>query len=124
MELILKNEVYQIVGAAIEVHRQLGNGFLEPVYQEALSIEFYDQGIPFLPQPKIDLYYKKIRLEKFYHPDFLCFEGIIVELKALNRLTGCEEAQVINYLKATGKHVGLLMNFGSRGKLEWRKIVL
>jgi GxxExxY protein len=124
MELLLKEEVYQIVGAAIEVHRELGNGFLEAVYQDALSIEFRDRRIPFLPQPKLELYYKKRRLEKFYYPDFLCFDAIIVEIKALIRLTGNEDAQVINYLKVTGKQVGLLMNFGSKGKLEWRRIVL
>lgn len=123
MELILKEEVYQIAGAAIEVHRELGSGFLEAVYQEALSFEFKDRGIPFLPQPKLELHYKKRRLDKFYYPDFLCYDAVIVELKAINKLTGGEEAQVINYLKATSKRVGLLINFGSKGKLEWRKII-
>jgi GxxExxY protein len=124
MELLLKDEVYQIVGAAIEVHRELGSGFLEAVYQEALAIEFGHRHLPHLSQPRLELFYKNIRLEKIYCPDFLCYDAVIVELKALNRLAGSEDAQVINYLKATSKRVGLLINFGSQGKLEWKKIVL
>lgn len=108
----------------MEVHSELGNGFLEAVYQEALSIELEDRGIPFRSQPKLELQYKKRQLEKTYCPDFVCYDRIIVEIKALKKLTGCEEAQVINYLKATRKRVGLLMNFGSWGKLEWKRIVL
>ncbi|MCM2358719.1 MAG: GxxExxY protein [Geobacteraceae bacterium] len=123
MELILGKEVYQIAGAAIEVHKVLGSGFLEAVYQEALSIEFQLRGIPFVSQPQLQICYKDNILNKLYYPDFLCFDTIIVELKAITKLGGSEESQLINYLKATGKHVGLLLNFGSVGKLEWKKIV-
>ncbi|MEJ2700441.1 MAG: GxxExxY protein [Desulfuromonadales bacterium] len=115
----MKEEVYQIVGAAIEVHRELGNGFLEAVYQDALSIEFRDRRIPFLPQPKLELYYKKRRLEKFYYPDFLCFDAIIVEIQALSRLTGNEDAQVINYLKVTGKKDRSLIFLRVSSCLSW-----
>lgn len=123
MDLILGNEVYLIAGAAIEVHKELGNGFLEAVYQEALGIEFQLRAIPFVPQPQLKINYKNNVLNKLYYPDFLCFDTIIVELKAVNKLGGSEESQLINYLKATGKNVGLLLNFGSPGKLDWKKIV-
>ena len=123
MGLILGNEVYQIAGAAIEVHRVLDSGFLEAVYQEALSIEFQLRSIPHVSQPQLEIRYKESQLTKRYYPDFLCFDMIIVELKAMNKLGGTEESQLINYLKATGKQVGLLLNFGSTGKLEWKKIV-
>ncbi len=123
MELILKDEVFRIIGAAIEVHRELGNGFLEAVYQEAVEVEFKERSIPFEKQVPLKISYKGRRLQKEYIADFICFNGVIVELKALSRLTGNEEAQVINYLKATGCKVGLLINFGSTGKLEWKKIV-
>jgi len=123
VELILKDEVFRIVGAAIEVHRELGNGFLEAVYQEALAIELSERGIPFVAQPTLQIVYKARVLGKSYSPDFVCFNKIIVELKALNTLSGNEEAQTINYLKATGKKVGLILNFGSNGRLDWKKIV-
>lgn len=121
--MILKDETFQIIGAAIEVHRVLGNGFLEAVYQEALGFEFSARGIPFVAQPSLHITYKNRLLSKSYSPDFICYDKVIVELKALSRLTGTEEAQAINYLKATGKKVGLLINFGSSGKLDWKKIV-
>jgi len=123
MELILKDEVFRIVGAAIEVHKELSNGFLEPVYQEALEIEFVERAIPFKSQAQLKINYKGRLLEKGYVADFTCFDSIIVEIKSVSRLTGNEEAQVINYLKASGYKVGLLINFGSSGKLEWKKIV-
>jgi GxxExxY protein len=123
VNLILGKEVYQIAGAAIEVHKELGSGFLEAVYQEALAIEFGLRSIPFVSQPQLQISYKDTLLNKLYYPDFLCFDTIIIELKAVNKLGGAEESQLINYLKATGKQVGLLLNFGSVGKLEWKKIV-
>ena len=123
MELILKDEVFRIIGAAIEVHKELGSGFLEAVYQEALEIEFRESFIPFRSHTPLEIVYKQKQLEKLYVADFVCFDSIIVEIKALSSLTGNEEAQVINYLKATGYRVGLLINFGSIGKLEWKKIV-
>lgn len=122
-ELLLKEEVYAIIGAAIEVHRELGHGFAEPVYQEALEIELKDRGIPFESQKTLVIYYKGQMLTKHYVADFVCYGQIIVEIKALTKLSETEEAQLLNYLKATGLRVGLLINFGSRGKLEWKRFV-
>jgi GxxExxY protein len=123
-ELILKEEVYQIIGAAMDVYYQLGRGFLEPVYQEALEIELRRRGIPFEAQHELIIYYKGQPLEKRYVPDVVCFGQIVAELKVCDRLTGKEESQILNYLKATNNHVGLLINFGSRGTLEWKRYVL
>jgi len=114
---------YSIIGAAIEVHQQLGCGFLEPVYQEALAIELANRTIPFQREPKFLIGYKGLILEANYRPDFVCFDEVIVELKALGRLSSIEESQVINYLKVTGYHTGLLLNFGNRS-LEKRRFVL
>jgi GxxExxY protein len=123
-ELLLKEEVFKIVGAAIEVHRELGSGFLEPVYQEAMAIELSSLKIPFDAQRALQILYKGQLLRKEYVPDFVCYQQIIVELKALAQLSGIEEAQALNYLKATRFRVALLLNFGSRGKLEWKRLVL
>jgi GxxExxY protein len=122
-ELIAKDEVYQIVGAAMEVHSCLGRGFLEPVYQEALAIEFDLRHIPYVSQVGVQIAYKGRVLEKEYIPDFICFGSIIVELKALNMLTTKEEAQILNYLKASKHEVGLLLNFGAES-LQWKRKVL
>ena len=123
MELILKDEVYAVVGAAIEVHRELGPGFLEAVYQEAIEFELTSRQIPFAPRQSLTIYYKGRRLRKEYEADLVCYQQIIVELKALDRISGKEEAQLLNYLKATGLRVGLLINFGHVGKLEWTRLV-
>ena len=123
-ELIYKDEVYAIAGAAMEVYYTLGIGFLEPVYQEALAIEFTDRGVPYYREPTIEIAYKDVRLSKTYRPDFVCFDKIIVELKTQVRLSGVEEAQIINYLKITKKRAGLLVNFGSLPKLEWKRYVI
>jgi GxxExxY protein len=113
---------FAIIGAAMEVHRELGCGFLEAVYQEALEREFLSRKIPFKAQPFVQISYKRQPLQKTYQPDFVCFDDIIVEIKALDRLSGIEQAQVINYLKATGLGIGLLINFGARS-LEHKRIV-
>ena len=113
---------YAIIGAAIEVHKQLGCGFLEPVYQESLAIEFAIRNIPCRREVRLPIHYKGQLLVTGYCPDFICFESIVVELKALARMGGTEESQVINYLKATGYEVGILLNFGSRS-LEHRRFV-
>ena len=122
-ELVLKEEVYEIVGAA-KVYYRLGRGFLEPVYQEALEIELRHRAIPFEAQKELTICYKEHTLEKKYIPDFVCFGQIIAELKVCQCLQGHEVAQLINYLKATGCRVGLLLNFGSPVRLEWRRYVL
>ncbi len=113
---------YKIIGAAIEVHKELGSGFLEAVYQEALEREFAIQQIPFKPQPIIRIVYKGNLLNKTYQPDFVCYDEVLLEIKAISSLSGVEEAQLINYLKATGLKVGLLVNFGSKS-LEHKRFI-
>ena len=122
-ELVLREEVYAVVGAAIEVHRELGAGFLEAVYQEAMERELSTRGIAFESQRGLVIQYKGQPLGKNYVCDLLCFDSVLVELKAMDKLTGREEAQVINYLKSAGLPVGVLINFGAHGKLEWRRLV-
>ncbi|HXZ37520.1 MAG TPA: GxxExxY protein [Thermodesulfobacteriota bacterium] len=115
------SRTYSIIGAAMEVHRQLGCGFLESVYQEAMALEMTGRGIPYGREVEIPVFYKNQRLNTSFRADFLCFDLVIVELKALGSLSGIEEAQLINYLKATGYEVGLLFNFGA-ASLEHRRL--
>ena len=122
-ELMFKDEVYAIVGAAMEVHREKGCGFAEPVYQECMEIELADRKVPAEAQKEMTISYKGRRLKKTYLADFVTFGKIIVELKALDKLTPREEAQVINYLKSSGLEVAVLINFGA-SSLEWKRIVL
>jgi GxxExxY protein len=122
-DLIFGKEVYEIIGAAIEVHKTLGHGFLEAIYQEALEYELSDRKIPFSSQIELKVKYKDRYLQKTYIADMIAYDKIIIELKALTNLSGKEEAQLINYLKATGFKVGLLINFGSPNKLEWKRFV-
>jgi len=119
-ELILKDEVYQIVGAAMEVSTHLGCGFLEAVYQETLEIEFEERRIPHVPQKRIEISYKGRVLNKEYIADFLCHDRIVVEIKAIKAITNIEEAQMLNYLKATNLPLGLIVNFGGP-HLEWKR---
>ena len=114
---------YAIIGACMEVHRELGCGFLEAVYQEALTIEFAKRRIPFLREVVLALEYKGEALRTRYCADFICFNSVVVELKAVARTSDTEQAQVINYLKATGKEVGLLINFGAKS-LQYHRFVL
>ena len=123
-ELILKDEVYEIAGAAMDVYFTMGTGFLEPIYQEALAIELGRRRIPFEREKPLDIFYKETKLEKKYIADFICFGQIILELKVVPRLTNIEFAQLINYLKITRLRVGVLANFGSRPKLEWKRMVI
>ena len=122
-ELILEDETYAVTGAAIEVHRALGPGFLEKVYQEAMQIELSARSIPFEAEKPLDINYKGQCLTQKYYADLVCYEQIIIEMKALNQLTGKEDAQILNYLKATGLKIGLLFNFGSHGRLERKRLV-
>ena len=123
MTLIFEEESYKIIGAAQEVHRILGPGFLEAVYQEALSIEFENRNIPFEQEKELKIKFKWRYLKKRYNADFLCFEKIILEIKALSSLTSDHTAQVINYLKATEFKLGLLINFGEKS-LKIKRLVL
>ncbi len=122
-ELLRKQEVYAIIGAAMEVYNELGPGFLEAVYQEAMEIELSSRGIPFESQKELTVYYKDRPLNKKYTPDLLAFGQVVVDLKALDRLTSKEDSQLLNYLKATRWEVGLLINFGAVNDLEWKRMV-
>ena len=123
MAVVYKDESYRIMGACFEVYNQKGCGFLEPVYQQCLEIELALQGIPFSAQQELVLEYKGHKLRQTYKPDFICFEKIIVELKAASELTDEHRAQVHNYLKATSLKLGLLVNFGHYPLLEYERIV-
>lgn len=119
-----KEECYKIIGAAMKVHRTLGAGFLEAVYQEALEIELHRQGIPFEREKELQIYYDGIELQQRYKADFVCYDNIIVELKSVSSLDKTHYAQVLNYLKATNKKLGLLINFGNHEELIWERLVL
>ena len=118
-----KQETYAILGAWFEVYNEKGCGFTEPVYQECLEMELRLQGIPFQSQPPLPLSYKGQRMNKTFAPDFICFDKIILEIKAVSALIDEHRAQVLNYLNATGYEVGLLVNFGKYPKLEYERIV-
>jgi GxxExxY protein len=122
-KLISEDETFQIRGAVFEVYREMGCGFLEAVYQECLAKEMHLKQIPFVAQQELVLQYKGEPLEQKYKPDFICFDRIIVELKAVKELTAEHRAQIHNYLKATGLEVGLLVNFGHSPKVEIERIV-
>jgi GxxExxY protein len=123
-DILYKEESCAIIGACFNVYNEKGCGFLEPVYQECLGIEFVCQKIPSEPQKKLDLFYRGQKLEHFYQPDFICFEKIIVELKAVEKITDAHRSQVLNYLNATGFKLGLIVNFGYHPNLEYERIVL
>jgi GxxExxY protein len=122
-EYIYKQECYNIIGAAMEVHNELGHGFLEPVYQEALTIVLQEKGIPFVKEKVLDIYFKGRLLNKKYVADFICYDEVIVELKAMENIAPEHIAQVLNYLKATDKKLGLLINFGTT-KLQYKRVIL
>lgn len=124
VDLLYKNEVFAVVGAAMEVYNNLGPGFLEAVYQEALEIELTERNIPFIAQPEVKIIYKGKTLKKAYIPDLTIYGKMTVEIKAIDKLTSKEEAQIINQLKATGYKVGILLNFGSDEKLDWQRKIL
>jgi GxxExxY protein len=121
--LIFEEESYRIRGAVFEVYREMGCGFLEAVYQECLEKEFAKQGVPFVSQRQLILHYKGERLDQTYAPDFVCFDRIVVELKAVKELASEHRAQMHNYLKASGLQLGFLVNFGHYPKAEIERIV-
>ena len=116
-----EEETGKILNACMEVHKELGNGFLEPVYQEALEEEFKLQHIPYEREKLLNIIYKGKKLTKEYFADFFCYGNIIVELKAVTNLVKAHKSQVINYMKATNSEIGLLINFGENS-LKWERI--
>ncbi len=120
---LFKEECYQIIGCCMDVHNELGHGFLEPVYQEALAMVFFEKGIPFEKEKILNITFRNAVLSKKYVADFVCFDEIIVELKTTDGLSPEHTAQVLNYLKATGKKIGILVNFG-KTRLEYRRVIL
>ena len=121
--LIYEEETGKIIKACMNVFNELGNGFLEAVYQEALAIEFGLMNIPFRREAKIDIFYKGKKLSKEYFADFICYDTIVVELKAVSKLVNANKAQVLNYLHGTKLAVGLLINFGE-SSLKWERLTL
>jgi GxxExxY protein len=121
-KLVLPDESYQIIGACFAVYNDKGCGFLEGVYQQCLEIEFAYQRIPFLSHPKKKLFYRGQQLKIAYKPDFLCFDQIIIEIKAAECLCDKHRAQLLNYLNATQLPLGILVNFGHHPKLEYERI--
>jgi len=122
--ILFKEECYAIQGAVFEVYREMGCGFLEAVYQECMEQELRSRSIPFAAQQELKLTYKGMLLDLTYKPDLICFNSIIVELKALKELAPQHEAQALNYLKATGMKLALLVNFGAYPKATIRRLVL
>ena len=120
--LLYKDESFKIIGACFEVYNQTGYGFTEPVYHECLTVEFALQNIPFVSQPEIPLLYKGSRLQQCFKPDFVCFEKIIVEIKAVSGLANPHRSQALNYLNATGFELAILVNFGEFPKLRYERL--
>ena len=123
MELLYKKEAFDIIGACMEVHKELGSGFLEAVYHEALLLELKNRNIPFKSNVKLKVSFKGKELQKVYFSDIVCYNKIILELKAMNGLVPEHESQVINYLKATNYSLGLLVNFGTKS-LQYKRLIL
>jgi GxxExxY protein len=123
-QIIYPEQSYKIMGACFEVYKEKGCGFLEAVFQECLEMELADQGIPFVAQQRLNLTYKGRPLKQTYEPDFVCYESILLEIKAVSHLTDEHRAQVHNYLRATGHRLALLVNFGHFPKVESERIAL
>ena len=120
--LLFEEETYKIIGACMKIHKNLGNGFLESVYQEILAKEFAKEKIPFEKEKKLNLFYEGEKLDKYFKADFVCYDKVIVEIKSAAFFNKTMESQVINYLKATNKQVGLLINFGEKS-LKWKRFI-
>ena len=123
-KLIYEEETFAIRGAVFEVYKEMSNGFLEAVYQECLEKEFLARGIPFLSQPELKLIYKDQLLQQTYKPDLICYNKIIVELKASQDISAEHQSQVLNYLKATSLKLGLIVNFGHYPKVQIERLIL
>ena len=124
MDLIYKAESYAVVGACFEVYNELGNGFDESIYHEALLLEFEDKQVPVESEVRLHIQYKGKQLKKYFKADLVAYQKIIIELKSVKSLNDYHRAQVINYLKATGYKLGLLINFGAPEGLEYERVVL
>lgn len=122
--LIFETETYNILGACFDVYKELGNGFLESVYQECLKFEFNSRNIPFIEHPTLELGYKNLILSQTFKPDFVCYGKIIVELKATSVILDEHKSQVLNYLKATNFKVGLLINFGHFPLIQHERLII
>ncbi|MBC8256680.1 MAG: GxxExxY protein [Candidatus Marinimicrobia bacterium] len=122
-KIVYKEESYQIMGTCFEVYKEMGCGFLESVYQECLEVEFNNKGLPVKSQKLVSLKYKGQKLKYTFVPNFLCYEKIIVEIKAVSNLIDDRRSQVLNYLNASGINLGLLVNFGHHPKLEYERFV-
>ena len=123
-KILFKDECYEIQGAMFDVYWEMGSGFLEAVYQECMEKELRSRGIPFVAREELKLMYKGVLLDQCYRPDLICYNSIIVELKAIKALAPQHEAQAMNYLKATGMKLALLVNFGSHPKATIKRIAL
>ena len=122
MDILFKQESYQIIGACMKVHRTLGAGFLEKVYQEALEHELQKRSIPYKREKQLQIFYDDVKLDKYYKADFLCFDSIILEIKAQKLISDNDKKQVLNYLKSTDLKLGLLVNFGTPS-LTYKRVV-
>ena len=120
--ILYKDESYKIIGACMKVHRELGTGFLESIYEEALKKEFFNSGIPFNNQVKLNVYYDGEKLNKFYKADFICYDKIILEIKSVSQVPNVFYSQIKNYLTATKKELGMLVNFG-QSSLTYKRII-
>ncbi len=123
-EIIFKDECYAVQGAVFEVYREMGSGFLEAVYQECLERELQIRKIPFVAQPELRLFYKGSILQQSYQPDLVCFDSVIVELKAVKEIAPAHQSQILNYLKASEMKLGLLVNFGCYPKATVKRFVV
>ncbi len=120
----LQQEGYDFMAAVFAVYNEMGNGFLEEIYHESLELELTEREIPYVSKPRLPVFYKNKMLRKYYEADLIVIGEIIVELKAVKTLLNEQDAQLINYLKATRKRVGYLINFGAFPRLEWKRLVL
>lgn len=120
---VYKDECYEVIGCCMSVHSELGAGFLEAIYQEALEFEFNRETLPFKREVGINVSYRGQKLKKKYFADFICYDEIVVELKAVKTLENSHYAQLLNYLKATDKKIGLLINFGSKS-LQYKRVII